>query len=502
MEVKSLSTKYNTLKSFNTLLGVAANVKHFGAVGDGITDDTTAIQSVLDSKKNVYFPSGTYLVSSLNVPVGVSVLTDGFSTIFKQKSGILTDTVVLKVTGSYVTIESCKIQGNIATDTGEQRHGILCYANSTVGALTGIRIGDIIGENLRGDVVYIGNGTTGETIKDCNVGSVFGLNCYRNVVSITGGSNINVQSVTGSAVGLYMFDIESNSGGGVISDVTINYCKGHSAQVACPTLTDYATGIKINHLDINLAHCAYSTPAMPRGSYADDGLILRNIKSILIDYAKIVGFNRMAINAIKNGGDLGVLSLVFNYLEMSDCSKTDTTYYAYFLGATDPVVRYLKVDATRSNVRVFDALTGGTFGTIKYTFSESVSLFRNCSNVDITNLNATGTLGGVISNSNNIRILNGSVTSVYLASGSHKCEFINVTATCSSYIFNGGATDHFVKNSTLNAVYYADGFYERVYTMSLKFGAYSLWVDSGGLLRLKNGVPASETDGTVVGTQT
>jgi hypothetical protein len=33
-------------------------------------------------------------------------------------------------------------------------------------------------------------------------------------------------------------------------------------------------------------------------------------------------------------------------------------------------------------------------------------------------------------------------------------------------------------------------------------GAYQLWVDSAGRLRIKAGSPTSETDGTIVGTQT
>lgn len=43
------------------------NVQEFGAAGDGETDDTTAIQAVLDQATNgqtVYFPRGTYLVSA------------------------------------------------------------------------------------------------------------------------------------------------------------------------------------------------------------------------------------------------------------------------------------------------------------------------------------------------------------------------------------------------------------------------------------------------------
>lgn len=39
-------------------------------------------------------------------------------------------------------------------------------------------------------------------------------------------------------------------------------------------------------------------------------------------------------------------------------------------------------------------------------------------------------------------------------------------------------------------------------TSHLRLGNYRLWVDSSGRLRIKNGAPTSDTDGTVVGTQT
>lgn len=52
----------------NTIPVHFASVKDFGAVADGITDDASAIQSVLDALKNtggiIYFPVGTYLVTS------------------------------------------------------------------------------------------------------------------------------------------------------------------------------------------------------------------------------------------------------------------------------------------------------------------------------------------------------------------------------------------------------------------------------------------------------
>jgi hypothetical protein len=60
------------------------SVKDFGAVGDGATDDTTAIQATINAVNAltmngaVYIPSGTYKIStSLNVPYGVSIYGDG-----------------------------------------------------------------------------------------------------------------------------------------------------------------------------------------------------------------------------------------------------------------------------------------------------------------------------------------------------------------------------------------------------------------------------------------
>lgn len=64
-----------------------ADVRAFGAVGDGVTDDTTAIQAALNANRNVYVPNGTYIVSNLTLNNNQKLFGDGASSTLKFKTG-------------------------------------------------------------------------------------------------------------------------------------------------------------------------------------------------------------------------------------------------------------------------------------------------------------------------------------------------------------------------------------------------------------------------------
>jgi hypothetical protein len=52
------------LTNVQAKLRETVSVKDFGAVGDGVADDTAAIQAAINAADGVYFPSGVYLVTS------------------------------------------------------------------------------------------------------------------------------------------------------------------------------------------------------------------------------------------------------------------------------------------------------------------------------------------------------------------------------------------------------------------------------------------------------
>jgi hypothetical protein len=61
------------------LINYSVSVKEYGALGNGVANDTTAIQNALNSGyQNIYFPAGTYKVNAtLTIPKDISIFGDG-----------------------------------------------------------------------------------------------------------------------------------------------------------------------------------------------------------------------------------------------------------------------------------------------------------------------------------------------------------------------------------------------------------------------------------------
>lgn len=108
----------------------SVSVKDFGAVGDGVTDDTAAIQAAVDAHPNVYIPQGTYIIADPGIfhVDGMRLFGDGKTkSILKKKANtgatdqldpIVRERFVagLATPASDITIERLGFVGN--SDTG------------------------------------------------------------------------------------------------------------------------------------------------------------------------------------------------------------------------------------------------------------------------------------------------------------------------------------------------------------------------------------------------
>ena len=74
-------------------LAQTVSVKDFGAVGNGVADDTIAIQTALNSAsaRSVFIPAGVYNVTSLTMPDGASLVGEGsYSSVLRETNASVT----------------------------------------------------------------------------------------------------------------------------------------------------------------------------------------------------------------------------------------------------------------------------------------------------------------------------------------------------------------------------------------------------------------------------
>lgn len=139
-----------------SITNLSLNVKSFGAVGNGVANDSPAIQAAINQAAvtggPVFFPAGTYIIgASLSIPAveGLIIQGTGWGSSLKLAAGV--NDYVMRFTGSdtRVTIRDLEIDGNHLQQTGASG-GI--FANGAVSC----RFDNLHFTFCRDDALYLG----------------------------------------------------------------------------------------------------------------------------------------------------------------------------------------------------------------------------------------------------------------------------------------------------------------------------------------------------------
>jgi parallel beta-helix repeat protein len=141
-------------RTVDSKLKDVVSVKDFGAVGDGVADDTAAIQNALNSgAKSVLLPKGTYLSSQLTIPSGIALRSNDGATI--KAISAISAMLAGATNATEITIYGLTLDGN-----GLAGYGML-FAGGSVLRVENNRVTDVTEDGIRvqaaTDVRIIGN---------------------------------------------------------------------------------------------------------------------------------------------------------------------------------------------------------------------------------------------------------------------------------------------------------------------------------------------------------
>lgn len=243
-EIANLDTELDALSAKVYDLGIV-NVKDWGAKGDGTTDDTTAIQAALNNRGLVYFPEGTYKISSAVKLRSNTIIEGNGATIDSDGSCIsITQNASTDVEG----VQNSRIYNLNFTSSSESGSGIVVNSPGTQG--TDNKIFGIFISGCR----FFGDMTQGIRISGTSAG-IAGFPHPQLFVSDCKFDGCGVNNISGilNMTNCYIYAAQAPAGGIILTSAIQNTFTG------CTIANCTGSGIVIDNSDqISISGCIFT----------------------------------------------------------------------------------------------------------------------------------------------------------------------------------------------------------------------------------------------------
>lgn len=276
------------LVQFTNTLGIFTNVKSFGAVGDGVTNDTQAfLDAIADTSYTysaIYIPKGIYLISNvLLLKSNLIMFGDGFQSILKVNTNTNKNAIGCSLTAEVDNFEllNFSIDGNQANQSGTASKTILngvCLYQDNVNNLKNYRISGLNVFGCKGTGILLGKQYYTNYSKEVSNNRIYG--CYNggvwiddyceyislnnNIIDACAVAGVRIESsninITGgiikgaSTAYAVHVTVGHNTAKHIISGVTMNHSKGLLldgvslvSMTGCQVLASELDGVKLNN---------------------------------------------------------------------------------------------------------------------------------------------------------------------------------------------------------------------------------------------------------------
>jgi hypothetical protein len=452
-----------TKKASVAALSSFVNVKSYGAIGDGVNDDTAAIQAAVNASDSVWVPEGTYKVtSSVTVNKAMTICVNGTIQTTRYEFQPNPPTIFL-VTADNVTIEG----SGTLLGPGIFTHAVITNIeyipslikvksadNVTIQNLTFIDVPQAGVIYIDSDYIKIVNNTFvgGDTVANCkdtpNVAGInyYGVYCYSSDYSLITGNKI-VDDASGNtfAEGIFMWltnhsEVSNNFFKNIVDhDLYMYHPAGTTAgqnnyNTICNNISFTTLTNSTEKIGASLkVHGVYNNISNNNIFNTNSGIVLEQGSYSTISDNSISGFNEYGIiisDLVSTNADgLNYISVVNNTIQ---AAASSSAYGIYFRGDATYTTANCVGNNISGNTIVRCGGSGGSIESPIAVFHSNTSYFMDTFLI-----------------SNNVIAFQVGVYGMYF----DRMRFSKIT---SNIVKNGTYTGwrgfHFAANSTFNEI--------------------------------------------------